>query len=163
MGLAGYYREFVPRFAKVAGPLNLLLISIPNDKGLGSGRLNWSAAQTAFDNLKRILTGAPVLLCADCSKPFVFYTDSSHQGLGAVLAQVQEGKERVTAYASQSLHPTKWNNSNYSSFRLELLALKWVKRNFKIICGELSSSCIRTITLLLIYSPPGWVQGSSAG
>lgn len=45
--------------------------------------------------------------------------------MGAVLAQVQEGKERVIAYASRSLHQTERNDANYSSFKLELLALKW--------------------------------------
>ncbi|XP_042559955.1 uncharacterized protein LOC122128976 [Clupea harengus] len=51
--------------------------------------------------------------------------DASNRGLGAVLAQVQGGKERVIAFASRSLHPTERNDSNYSSFKLEFLALKW--------------------------------------
>uniref|UniRef100_A0A3B3C1W6 Gypsy retrotransposon integrase-like protein 1 n=1 Tax=Oryzias melastigma TaxID=30732 RepID=A0A3B3C1W6_ORYME len=133
LGLAGYYRRFVPKFAKVAQPLNALLVGVPNDRRLGSRLLNWSAeAQGAFDQLKKTLTEAPVLAYADYSKPFVLYTDASHQGLGAVLGQVQEGKERVIAYASRSLHPTERNDSNYSSFKLELLALKWaVTEKFK--------------------------------
>jgi phosphopantetheinyl transferase (holo-ACP synthase) len=45
--------------------------------------------------------------------------------LGAVLAQVQEGKEQVISFASRSLHPSEGNYSNYSSFKLEFLALKW--------------------------------------
>lgn len=42
-----------------------------------------------------------------------------------MLAQWQEGTERVIAYASRSLHPAERNDANYSSFKLELLALKW--------------------------------------
>lgn len=53
------------------------------------------------------------------------YTDASFDGLGAILAQVQNGKERVIAYASRSLQPAERNDQNYSSFKLELLALKW--------------------------------------
>ena len=133
LGLAGYYRRFVPGFAKIARPLNTLLVGIPNDKRLGSHLLTWSEeAQTAFDSLKDTLTKAPILAYADYSKPFVLYTDASHHGLGAVLAQVQEGKERVVAYASRSLHPTERNDANYSSFKLELLALKWaITEKFK--------------------------------
>lgn len=38
----------------------------------------------------------------------------------------------VIAYASQSLHPTERNGANYSSFKLELLALKWaITEKFK--------------------------------
>lgn len=71
---------------------------------------------------------------ADFSQPFRLYTDASLDGLRAVLAQVQEGKERVIAYASRSLQPTERNDQNYSSFKLELLALKWaVTEKFKSI------------------------------
>lgn len=42
-----------------------------------------------------------------------------------MLAQVQDSEERIVAYASRSLHPTERNDANYSSFKLELLALKW--------------------------------------
>lgn len=133
LGLAGYYRRFVSGFAKVARPLNSLLVGIPNDKRLSSRPLSWSSeAQSAFDSLKRILTEAPILAYADFTQPFVLYTDASHYGLGAVLAQVQEGRERVVAYASRSLHPTERNDANYSSFKLELLALKWaITEKFK--------------------------------
>ena len=73
-----------------------------------------------------------MLAYADYSQPFIVYTDASSHGLGAVLAQVQEGQERVIAYASRSLHPTEQNDANYSSFKLELLALKWaVTEKFK--------------------------------
>lgn len=110
--LAGYYRRIVPRFAKVAYPLNALLVGIPNDKRLSSHHVTWSTeAQTAFDYLKRTLPNAPVLAYADYTKQFTLYTDASHQGLGAVLAQVQDGKERVTAYANRSLHSTERNDA----------------------------------------------------
>lgn len=78
------------------------------------------------------MTQPPVLAYADFTKPFIVYTDASNQGLGAVLAQVQDNRERVIAYASRSLHPTEKNDANYSSFKLELLALKWaIAEKFK--------------------------------
>lgn len=73
-----------------------------------------------------------MLAYADFTLPFRLYTDASNQGLGAVLAQVQDGVEHVVAYASCSLHPTERNDPNYSSFKLELLALKWaITEKFK--------------------------------
>lgn len=75
---------------------------------MGSGPLSWTTeAQAAFDSLKSILTESPILAYADFSKPFVLYTDASHQGLGAVSAQVQEVKEWAISYASWSLYPTE--------------------------------------------------------
>lgn len=53
------------------------------------------------------------------------YTDGSLQGLGAILAQLQDGQKRVMAYASQSLQTTKKNPHKSSSFKLELLARVW--------------------------------------
>ena len=133
LGLAGYYRRFVPSFAAIARPLNDLLIGVPNDAKSHVRKIVWTPeCQTAFDALKTALTQAPVLAYADYDKPFAVYTDASNRGLGAVLAQVQDEKERVIAYASRSLHPTEQNDANYSSFKLELLALKWaVTEKFK--------------------------------
>ena len=52
-------------------------------------------------------------------------TDASVNGLGAVPSQKQDGKLRVIAYASRGLRGTERNMKNYSSMKLELLALKW--------------------------------------
>ena len=84
-----------------------------------------SECQTAFDALKTKLTHAPVLGFADYSKPFILETDASHVGLGAVLSQDQESELKVIVYASRRLRPSEKNPRNYSSMKLELLALKW--------------------------------------
>lgn len=62
---------------------------------------------------------------ADFSLPFLLYTDASHQGLGAVLSQIQDGQEKVITYASRGLQGAERNDANYSSFKLKILALKW--------------------------------------
>ena len=132
LGFAGYYRRFISAFSKIAAPLNALThgTTAQNRK---TAPVSWSPeCQQAFDQLKEALLNAPVLAYADFSLPFRLYTDASFEGLGAVLAQVQGDKERVIAYASRSLHPAERNDQNYSSFKLELLALKWaVTEKFK--------------------------------
>ena len=65
---------------------------------------------------------APILAFPDYKLPFILHTDSSTEGLGAVLYQKQEGKLRVTAYASRSVTKTE---SNYPTHKLEFVALKW--------------------------------------
>ncbi|KAG1933960.1 retrotransposable element [Pimephales promelas] len=88
--------------------------------------ITWTPeCETAFQRLKQELLQAPILAYADFTRPFVLYTDASNRGLGAVLAQRRDGTERVIAYASRSLHPAERNDANYSSFKIELLALKW--------------------------------------
>ena len=78
MGLASYYRRFVPKFAKIANPLHQL-----TSKGAA---FMWSEeCQTAFAELKERLTRLPVLAHSDFDLDFVLETDASHQGLGAVL------------------------------------------------------------------------------
>lgn len=72
------------------------------------------------------MTTAPLLAYPDYSTPFRLYTDASKQGLGALLAQKQGGRERVITYASHSLKQTEGDDANYSAFKLEFLALVWV-------------------------------------
>ena len=69
---------------------------------------------------------APVLAYLDYSKPFILETDASLKGLGAVLSQKGDDNEiRVVAYASQSLRPSEKSMRDYSSDKIELMALKW--------------------------------------
>ena len=82
MGLASYYRRFVPQFAKIANPLHRLTC-----KG---ATFQWSEdCQAAFLELKKRLMNPPVLAYPNFDLDFVLETDASHQGLGAVLSQRQ--------------------------------------------------------------------------
>ena len=64
-----------------------------------------------------------MLAYADYKESFRLNTDASELGLGSVLYQQQEDSTfRVIAYASQSLSKTE---KNYSTHKLEFLALKW--------------------------------------
>jgi hypothetical protein len=78
---------------------------------------NWSSrCNEAFEQLKVLLTTAPVLAQPDIEKPFDVYCDASGSGLGCVL--MQEG--RVIAYASRQLHR---HEEHYPTHELELAAV----------------------------------------
>lgn len=143
LGFDSYYRRFVEGFAKLAAPLHKLVVETVN--GRGKRKLNHglckdctAECQNSFEALKRKLTTAPVLAYADFSLAFILEADASHSGLGAVLSQEQEGKVRPVAYASRGLRPNEWNMKNYSSMKLEFLALKWAmaERFCKYLLGH---------------------------
>lgn len=131
LGFASYYRRFIEGFAKLAKPLNELVTRLSGSSKKGkTPRLPlvsvWNAeCESSFQTLKAKLVTAPVLAYADFHKPFVLEIDASHQGLGAILSQEQDGKRRPIAYASRGLRRTERNMENYSSRKLECLALKW--------------------------------------
>ena len=50
-------------------------------------------------------------------------TDASNVGLGAVLYHIQKSKKRVIAFASRALKISERNTANYSSNKLEYLAI----------------------------------------
>jgi len=126
LGFVGYYRRFIKGFSNIARPLNDLLIGQSNSKTVTSikkVKFEWAEEQQkAFANLKQQLVNPPVLAYANYELPFILHTDASSQGLGAVLYQHQDGKDRVVAYASRSLKPAE---KSYPAHKLEFLALKW--------------------------------------
>ncbi|KAI5107461.1 hypothetical protein C0J45_3099, partial [Silurus meridionalis] len=130
LGFASYYRRFVEGFTRVAAPLHKLVAEFAGGKrkrvvGQGFAGAWTEQCQRSFDTLREKLTTSPILAYADFSLPFILEIDASFQGLGAVLSQEQEGKVRPIAFASRSLRPTERNSANYSSMKLEFLALKW--------------------------------------
>lgn len=60
--------------------------------------------QTPFDKLKELLISAPILAYQDNQSEFILDTDASNSGIGAVLSQIQNGEERVVAYATRTLN-----------------------------------------------------------
>ncbi|XP_073061824.1 uncharacterized protein [Primulina eburnea] len=113
LGLAGYYRQFIADFSKIALPLTSLTRK--------NTKFEWTIeCQQAFQTLKDKLTSAPVLVLPCGTEDFVVYTDASKQGLGAVL--MQRGK--VIAYASRQL---KEYEKNYHTHDLELAARRWLE------------------------------------
>jgi hypothetical protein len=109
LGLAGYYRRFIPDFSRIAKPMTERL-----KKGV-----KFSCDQKcedAFHTLRAHLTTAPDLAQPDVSKPFNIYCDASGIGLGCVLMQ----DNRVIAYASRAL---RTHEQNYPTHDLELAAV----------------------------------------
>ena len=97
LGLAGYYRRYVKRFAAIAAPLHALTRK--------DAVIHWSeACQIVFDRLKTLLTTSLITAFPDFSQAFRLYTDASTAGLGAILAQVRDSKERIICCASRALN-----------------------------------------------------------
>ena len=121
----GYYRRFIKGFGKVTLPLRKLLIGLESQgkKAAKHTPVDWGEEEKiAFDTLKSLCCKAPILAYPNYKLPFILHTDSSLEGLGAVLYQVQNGVKRVIAYASRSVNKTEMN---YPVHKLEFLALKW--------------------------------------
>ena len=109
LGLAGYYRRFIENFSKIARPMTSLLKK--------DTKFVWTEeCEASFQELKKRLVTAPVLILPDVHKDFQVYCDASRLGLGGVL--MQEGK--VVAYASRQLRP---HELNYATHGLELAAV----------------------------------------
>ncbi|KAL0892314.1 hypothetical protein ABMA27_015470 [Loxostege sticticalis] len=115
LGLVGYYRKFIPDFAKMTKPMTKCL------------KKNAKVTHTpefidSFNKSKDILCNAPVLQYPDFEKPFILTTDASDVSIGAVLSQGTVGTDRPIAYASRTLSQTE---IKYSTIEKELLAIVW--------------------------------------
>jgi len=109
VGLAGYYRRFIEGFSKIAAPLTLLTRK--------DQPFTWTdKCEKNFQELKRRLTSAPILVILHVEKPFEVYCDASHLGLGCVLMQ----EKKAVANASRQL---KVHERNYPIHDLELAAI----------------------------------------
>ena len=122
VGLASYYRKFIQGFSKIAKPLF--------DLTKKDRKFQWNQdCQNSFQELKNRLISAPILAFPQVGgSNFILDTDASAYAIGAVLSQVQDGKERVIAYGSRCLDKAE---RNYCVTRREMLAVVYFTKYFK--------------------------------
>ena len=105
--LIGHYPQFIKGFAWIAQPVYEHLA------GEGASRKwEWLLLSEdtleAFQALKQACMGTPVLAFADYTKDFLLETDTSKEGLGAVLSQKQaDSQYHPVAYAAGLSWPMK--------------------------------------------------------
>ncbi|XP_070015891.1 uncharacterized protein [Nicotiana sylvestris] len=87
-----------------------------------------NACLKAFDELKRRLVTAPIIIAPDWKLPFELMCDSSDIAIGAVLGQRREKIFYSIHYASITLNPAQMN---YTVTETELLAIVWTFDKFR--------------------------------
>ncbi|CAN6583707.1 unnamed protein product [Malus baccata var. baccata] len=121
LGHAGFYRRFIKDFSKVAQPLCRLL---QKDVAFDFN----GEYTTSFNQLKELLTIAPIIVPLDWSLPFELMCDASNYALGAVLGQRKDKRLHVIYYASWTLNDAQLN---YSTTEKELLAVVFALDKFR--------------------------------
>ncbi|XP_065407431.1 uncharacterized protein LOC135972648 [Chrysemys picta bellii] len=144
LGLAGYYRRFVPDFASIAAPLSDLT------KNSQPRQVQWTTqCERAFNTLKERLTQEPVLRHPDFTKEFILQTDASEVGLGAELSQEVDGEEHPVLYLSRKLFPRE---RHFSTIEKEALA---VRRAIDALRYYLLGNSFKLIT---DHAPLRWIH-----
>lgn len=116
LGLVNYMAKFAPNLAEVMAPLRNLLQK--------DAEFVWDDPQPhAFQEVKKIITNAPVLGYFDPEKQLVLECDASKSGIGCYL--MQDG--RPITYASKSLTSSE---QMYAQIEKELLAILFGCKRF---------------------------------
>jgi hypothetical protein len=138
MGAINYYSKFIPHLSSIAAPLNEL-----RKKGQP---FTWKRSQQeAFDNLKKQLVSAEVMVHYNPKLPLKLDCDASKYGLGAVLSHsFPDGSERPITSISRTLNTSE---RQYSQIEREALSIVYGVSKFRqFLYG-------RTFTLVTDHKP----------
>jgi hypothetical protein len=104
LGLVQYLAKFIPNLSDVSDPLRIL---VKNDV-----QWHWNREQQqSFDELKRLVSTAPVLRFYNVDEPVTVSVDASSKGLGVVILQ----NGQPVAYGSKALSETQKNTRKSSA------------------------------------------------
>ena len=116
LGLVQYLAKFIPNLSDVSDPLRIL---VKNDV-----QWHWNREQQqSFDELKRLVSTAPVLRFYNVDEPVTVSVDASSKGLGVVLLQ----NGQPVAYGSKALSETQ---KRYAQIEREMLAILYGCQKF---------------------------------
>ena len=143
LGLASFYRRFVPEFAAIAHPLHVLLKK--------NSTWSWKEQQElAKTELVNRLVSSPVLAHFDENIDVCVQTDASLVGLGAVLTQDSGDGPRPIAYISRRLTEAE---SKYHANELECLAIVWALKKLRhYVYGRRFSICTDSSAVRWLWS-----------
>ena len=126
LGLANYFRKFIPVFSRIAEPLYRLLNK--------DNKFEWTEkCNISFHSLKQSLVSPTVLAHPNYHKPFFVFTDASDSGIGACLMQADNSSSRnlrPIAFYSKSLNSTQ---KRYSVTKKEFFAIHSSLKEFQYI------------------------------
>ncbi|NOZ55185.1 MAG: DDE-type integrase/transposase/recombinase [Calditrichaeota bacterium] len=154
LGFLSYYRDFIPDFARIAEPLQRLVVTKK------CFVFKWSTEQdTAFELLKSKFINTPVLRYPRRTGKFILDTDASGFAISGVLSQEQDGVEVPLSFASNTLNKAQ---RNYCTTKRECLAIFVYFKKWKhFLCG--SDFVIRTdhhsLTWLLNFKEAEGMMG----
>ncbi|KAL5563687.1 hypothetical protein UlMin_033434 [Ulmus minor] len=128
LGHAGFYRQFIKDFSKVAKPLCSLL---EKDRVFCFDE----DCLKAFLELKKKLSSAPIIVAPDWTAPFELMCDASDVALGAVVGQRKNKIFHSIYYASKTLQGAQLN---YTVTEKELLAVVFAFDKFRsyLVCTK---------------------------
>jgi len=137
LGLASYYRKYIPHFANLSAVLSDML-----RKGT---KFVWTeSTEQSFLDIKSRLASRPVLVPPDFSKPFIVAVDASDIAIGAALMQENDGLEQPICFLSRKLNA---HQHKYSTVEKEALALLTAVRTFSVYFGS------SVVTVYTVHSP----------
>eukprot|EP00253_Pinus_taeda_P011525 PITA_11525 len=112
LGFSGYYRRFIEHYSRIAAPLYALT---------GNIDFLWTEkCERAFNDLKKLVSTAPVLHGPNWDLPFQISFDASDTTIGVVLGQEEDRKPYAIYYISKNLSPVELN---YTVTEKEFLAV----------------------------------------
>lgn len=116
LGLCNWYRRHIKNFSHIAAPLSALLAKKYKNN------IEWNdKCESAFKQLKKVLTQPPVLRRPQWNSPMILLCDASDIGVGAALTQIDDkGEEYVIEYYSAKLNECE---IKYSPTEKECLAV----------------------------------------
>ena len=123
LGLTGYYRRFIPKFAEHSYHLTEATRKTAPERVICT-----DAYCSEFIYLKSVLCSVPTLTLPVPADSFILQTDASGVGLGAVLSVLREEVEYPVAFFSKKLLPRE---RKYSASELEALAVVVAVRHFE--------------------------------
>lgn len=128
LGMTTYLSQFIPNYSTVTSPLREVMKD--------NVQFKWGEEQqSAFDELKDLLSSDTVMAYFDPNRPASIDVDASPVGIGGILTQSDnQGREKVIAYGSVSLNEAE---QNYPQIEREGLAVAWGLEHFhEYVYGE---------------------------